>query len=99
MKTNDLNSRRSFLSAMVLGTAATSLAAFTNPLQAALPTLPDIDRSSANDADKWFEKIKGTHRITYDGSTHHDRFPIIWNWAFYLSNNETLTVDEDMTAV
>ena len=99
MKTNDLNSRRSFLSAMVLGTAATSLAAFTNPLQAALPTLPDIDRTSANDADKWFEKVKGTHRIAYDGSTHHDGFPIIWTWAFYLSNNETLTVDQDMTAV
>ena len=99
MKTDDLNSRRSFMSALVLGTAATTLAAFTNPLQAALPTLPDIDLASQGDADKWFEKVKGTHRITYDGSTHHDGFPIIWTWAFYVTNNETFTVDSDMTAV
>jgi hypothetical protein len=68
MESNDLNSRRSFMSALVLGTAATTLAAFTNPLQAALPALPAIDLASQGDADKWFEKVKGSHRITYDGS-------------------------------
>jgi hypothetical protein len=99
MKSNDLNSRRSFMSALVLGTAATTLAAFANPLNAALPMLPNIDLASQGDADKWFEKVKGTHRIAYDGSTHHDGFPIIWTWAFYVTNNETFTVDSDMTAV
>ena len=51
------------------------------------------------EADDWFKNIKGTHRIVYDGSTPHDGFPIIWNWAFYLSNNETGSVDDDITAM
>ena len=96
MKQNDLNSRRRFLSTVALGAAASSFAMLTTPLHAALPSI-DIDTS--NDADQWFKKIKGSHRIVYDGSTPHGGFPVIWTWAFYLSNNETKTPDEDMTAV
>jgi len=96
MKQDDLNSRRRFLSTIAIGAAASSFAMLSNPLQAAIPTL-EID--TANDADEWFKKVKGTHRVVYDGSTPHDGFPIIWTWAFYLTNNDTLTPDEDMTAV
>lgn len=99
MKTNDLNSRRRFLSAVVLGAAATGVAGLMSPLHAATGNMPELDLSSTGDSDKWFEKIKGSHRITYDGSTPHDGFPIIWTWAFYLTNNETGTPDQDMTAV
>jgi hypothetical protein len=96
MNTADLNSRRQFLGAVVLGAAASSLSVLTNPIQAALPTM---DMASANDADQWFKKVKGTHRIVYDGSTPHDGFPVIWTWAFYLTNNQTGTPDADITAV
>lgn len=96
MKNDDLNSRRRFLSTVALGAAASSFALLSNPLQAAIPS---INMDTANDADEWFKKIKGTHRITYDGSTPHDGFPIIWTWAYYLTNNETGTLDSDMTAV
>ena len=51
------------------------------------------------EADDWFKKIKGTHRIVFDGSKPHNGFPIIWNWAFYLSNNETGSKDDDITAM
>lgn len=96
MKSEDLNSRRRFLSTVALGAAASSFAVLTGPLHAALPTL-EIDPTG--DADKWFENVKGTHRIVYDGSTPHDGFPIIWTWAFYYTNNTTNTPDSDMTAV
>mgnify|MGYP006396402147 CR=1 FL=1 len=99
MENNDLNSRRRFLSAVVLGAAATGVAGFVNPLHAATGSMSTLDLSSKGDADKWFENVKGSHRITYDGSTPHDGFPMIWTWAFYLSNNETGTPDLDMTAV
>jgi len=96
MKKNDLNSRRRFISTVALGAAASSFAMLSSPIHAAIPSI-NID--TKEDSDKWFEQIKGSHRIVYDGSMPHGGFPVIWTWAFYLSNNETNTPDEDMTAV
>lgn len=95
MKPSTSNSRRNFLGALALGTATGSLTAFANPIEKSV----DFNPESMHEADKWFEGIKGSHRVVYDGSTPHDGFPIIWNWAFYLTNNETGVKDEDMTAM
>ncbi len=99
MKLEDSNSRRKFLSTVALGAAASSFALLTSPLHAAATSLPTIDLSTSEDADEWFKKVKGSHRVVYDGSTPHDGFPVIWTWAFYITNNQTFTPDEDMTAV
>ena len=96
MKTKENTSRRKFMGAMMLGATASTLSLFTSPMYA---NLPSYDAENMSDADDWFKKIKGKHRIVYDGSTPHDGFPIIWNWAFYLSNNETGSKDEDITAM
>jgi len=96
MDSNKLNSRRSFLGALALGATASSLSLFTSPAYANLPEFSDAEMS---DADAWFGKIKGKHRIVYDGSTPHGGFPIIWNWAFYLTNNGTGSPDSDITAM
>jgi intracellular sulfur oxidation DsrE/DsrF family protein len=99
MKVDDSNSRRKFLSTIALGAAASSFAMLTSPLNAANTKIPTLDLSTSGDADEWFKKVKGTHRVVYDGSTPHGGFPIIWTWAFYVTNNQTFTPDEDMTAV
>lgn len=96
MKTTNFNSRRDFLGALALGATASTLSVITNPMHA---NTAAFDTKTMGDADKWFDKIKGTHRIVYDGSTPNHGFPVIWNWAFYLTNNGTDTPDEDMTAV
>ncbi|GGK32035.1 hypothetical protein GCM10007962_27980 [Yeosuana aromativorans] len=96
MKTTNFNSRRGFLGALALGATASTLSVLTNPIYANETT---FDIKIMGDADKWFDNIKGTHRIVYDGSTPNHGFPVIWNWAFYLTNNGTGTPDEDMTAV
>lgn len=96
MKTNNENSRRQFLGAMALGATASTLSVLANPIYAKTEAL---SIKTMSDADQWFKKIKGSHRIVYDGSTPHGGFPIIWNWAFYLTNNETGTSDDDMTAM
>lgn len=96
MKANTSNSRRNFLGALALGTAAGSLTGFANP---ALVATEDSNHEFRHEADEWFAGIKGTHRVVYDGSTPHDGFPIIWNWAYYMTNNQTGVADSDMTAM
>jgi hypothetical protein len=95
MKTKT-NSRRNFMGAMMLGATASTLSVLGNPVFAGMT---DFNETQMNEADDWFKQIKGTHRIVYDGNYPHKGFPIIWNWAFYLSNNETGSPDNDITAM
>lgn len=96
MKTTNSDSRRSFLSALALGTVAGGL----STLAAKAEEKPEeLGSKSLHEADKWFENVKGSHRIVYDGSTPHDGFPVIWNWAFYLTNNQTGSEDNDITGM
>ncbi len=96
MKKQDLNSRRNFLNALVLGTAASGLSMLSNGLNAALPLNAEVD---LNDAEKWMKNLKGKHRIVYDGSTPHDGFPFMWVYAFYSSNNAVGVEDRDIKAM
>jgi len=96
MSTSSQQSRRKFIGALALGAAASTISVLTNPMHA--NTL-SFDDKKLNDAEKWMKGIKGKHRIVYDGSTPHDGFPIVWNWAFYLTNNETGVPDEEITAM
>ncbi|SFB26829.1 Tat (twin-arginine translocation) pathway signal sequence containing protein [Algoriphagus aquimarinus] len=96
MKTKETNSRRKFMGSVLMGATTGTLAMITNPIYAENLS---FDAEQMASADEWFKNIKGTHRIVYDGSTPHDGFPIIWNWAFYLSNNETGSSDSDITAM
>jgi intracellular sulfur oxidation DsrE/DsrF family protein len=64
----------------------------------------ELPRNSApsihtGDAEAWMKKIKGSHRIVYDAPEPHDGFPVVWAWAYYLTNNQTGTEDDDMTAM
>ena len=95
MKNDIFTSRRAFLGSLALGTAASGLSMMTNPLNA----VTSFDAKTLNEADEWFKGVKGTHRIVYHGPTPHGGFPVIWNWAFYMTNNGTGTADEDMTAM
>ncbi|WP_373397625.1 Tat (twin-arginine translocation) pathway signal sequence containing protein [Algoriphagus halophilus] len=96
MKESNSNSRRSFLEKIALGSAVGGLAGILNP---AVANPLEENKKKMHEADEWFKKVKGSHRIVYDGSTPHDGFPIIWNWAFYLTNNQTDSPDSDITAM
>lgn len=94
MENMNVNSRRKFL-----GTLAAT--AGMSSLGSAVLAEGNNDNHTVltHEADEWFEKIKGSHRVVYDGSTPHDGFAILWNWAFYLSNNQTGSEDSDITAM
>ncbi|PZX60478.1 hypothetical protein LV84_00757 [Algoriphagus ratkowskyi] len=96
MKDLNSNSRRNFIGKIALGSAIGGFAGMGNPA-IAIPI--NEEKISMHEADEWFENVKGSHRIVYDGSTPHDGFAIIWNWVFYLTNNQTDSPDSDITAM
>ncbi|RIA09503.1 hypothetical protein OE09_1341 [Flavobacteriaceae bacterium MAR_2010_72] len=96
MKTSNNNSRRQFIGALALGATASTMAALANPLHTEDLKFSPKQMTAADD---WFKNIKGSHRVVYDGSTPHMGLPIVWNWAFYLTNNETGSPDSDITAM
>ena len=91
---SELKSRRMFLGKVAAGTAVglTGLAGIKNPLSAAAS-------KKILDAESWFKRAKGAHRIVYDASEPHNGLPFIWSWVFYHTNNETGVEDGDMTAM
>ena len=97
MKKKVTSTRRDFINTLLLTGAAGGMTSFISPSMAIGG--PSEQPSSLSEAEEWFKKIKGQHRVVYDGSTPHDGFPIIWNWAFYLSNNQTGANDSDITAM
>ncbi|WP_425635894.1 Tat (twin-arginine translocation) pathway signal sequence containing protein [Algoriphagus yeomjeoni] len=96
MKDQNSNSRRNFIGKIALGSTIGGLAGLANP---AVGNTTKDSEISLHEADEWFKNIKGTHRVVYDGSTPHDGFAIIWNWVFYLTNNQTDSPDSDITAM
>ncbi len=96
MKEELPNSRRNFISAMAMGVTASSLSILTSPLYA------NDERffpSQLDKAEDWFKNIQGKHRIVYDGAMPNNGLPVIWNWAYYESNNQTGSKDKDITAM
>lgn len=53
----------------------------------------------AADADEWFKKVKGKHKIVYDASEPNGGFGVIWSWVFLNTNNQTGTADTDLGVV
>lgn len=88
------NSRRKFMETMAAGAAGLSF--LSSP---ALANGAAADTMLVEDADAWFKKVKGKHKIVYDAPEPHEGFPIIWSWVFYKTNNATGTPDNELTAV
>jgi intracellular sulfur oxidation DsrE/DsrF family protein len=97
MSTKSKNPRREFLGKLAAGAGSTvALPALLSSFNIEAAVEPS---TLAVDADEWFKKIKGKHRIVYDATEPHNGFPVIWSWVFYKSNNETGSPDSDLTAL
>src|SRR5882724_10434991 len=97
MNTDSKNPRREFLGKLAVGAGTTlalpALLTSLNVEAAIQPTVPVAD------ADEWFKKVKGKHRIIYDATEPNQGFPIAWAFVFYKTNNATGSPDNDLTAV
>lgn len=88
-------SRRKFVGTLAAG--ASGLLA-TIPASA-LGRTTEMKGGGGTEAEAWFNKVKGTHRIVYDAPEPHDGFPIIWTWVYYTTNNQTGAADGDLTGM
>ena len=55
--------------------------------------------SERSDAEEWFSKLKGSHRIVYDATSIHDGMSIVWSWVFLDSGNQTGSPDQDLMSM
>ena len=80
MKTEQ--SRRSFFATMALGVSASAFPTMLKDFEQ-LESFDHFSNTKLKDAESWFKKIKGTHRIAYDGSQPPRWFTNQFgNWAF-----------------
>lgn len=101
MSNNDLKSttdRRRFLGSLATGAAAVGLATLTPSLNLQAEEL-STPFKPMDDPDKWFDQIKGKHRIVYDAPRPHEIMPFAWPRVFLLTNEKTGTPAKDCSVV
>jgi intracellular sulfur oxidation DsrE/DsrF family protein len=87
--------RRDFLGTLATG-AAVMGAALATPFQ--LAASPGA-YGNFSDADTWFNKVKGKHRIVFDATRPHEIMPFAWPRIFLLTNMATGSPASDCTVV
>lgn len=97
-----ISPRRKFLGMIATGAAALGISAFGTPALAKAGTLAESD-TLTSDADEWFNKINGKHRIVYDVSGPHQgnelMMPFAWAKVFMLTNAATGTPEKESNVV
>ncbi|MBO9570791.1 MAG: twin-arginine translocation signal domain-containing protein [Chitinophagaceae bacterium] len=97
MEDNQFNSsRRNFLGAIASGAAIVGAATITTPFQAV--AAPAVN-TNGDDAEQWFNKIKGKHRVVFDATQPHDMMPFAWPRVFLISNAATGSPEKDCGVV
>ena len=99
--------RRKFLGTIATGAAALGLSTFGSSSLAKAGTLSSSSLASGTtnpaDADEWFNKVSGKHRIVYDVSAPHEgnelMMPFAWVKIFLLTNAATGTPEKESSAV
>ncbi|MDB5230192.1 MAG: hypothetical protein JWN76_997 [Chitinophagaceae bacterium] len=86
--------RREFLGKFAAGAASIGLLSVPASIKAA----PQLF-SEPNDADEWFNQIKGKHRVVFDATRPHEMMPFAWPRVFLLTNQATGTNEKDSSVV
>lgn len=95
--------RRGFLGMLASGAAALGLTALTSPLtlnaQQQKGGGKPMQAAPRSEADVWFDKLKGKHRVVYDATQPHEIFPFAWPKIFIMTNEATGTPASDCGVV
>lgn len=95
-KKKPVSPRREFLGNLAAGATAMGLLSIPSSLKAA-PSL--FSQSPPDDADAWFNTIKGKHRIVFDVTEPHGVFPFAWPKVFLVTNEKTGTPAKENSVV
>ena len=90
--------RREFLGTLATGAVAMGIASLATPLQAIANPNTQAE-NGIDDADAWFKKIKGKHKIVFDATQPHEIFPFAWPAVFMMTNEATGTMPKDQSIV
>ena len=100
METNDQttpNQRRDFLKQIATGAAVLGAGSLLSaPLQSSAASHLAVDVS---EADAWFDKVKGKHKIVFDVIEPKGIFPFAWPKIFLVTNGATGTAEKDCSVV
>jgi len=98
MNQNDVHSktpRREFLGSLAAGAATLGVSTLA-PL--GLIASPELS-AMAGEADAWFDKVKGKHRVVFDVPAPHEVFPFAWPRVFLMTNANTGTPENECGVV
>lgn len=94
----ETNQRRSFLTKLAGSAAALGVSMFAKPFT--LHAERNAIRTPVTEeADDWFTKINGKHKMVFDVTQPHSVFPFAWPRVFLLTNELTGTPEKDSNAV
>lgn len=94
---NQTTDRRDFLGTVAGGAAALGLGSLFAPFAA---HAEKEFKQQAEDADAWFAKVKGKHKIVFDViSSEKGVFPFAWPKVFLMTNAATGTPEKDNSVV
>jgi hypothetical protein len=99
MKKNNqtqLSERRTFLKQFATGAAVLGAGILSTPLELSAARMPSHDLS---EADEWFNKLKGKHRMVFDATQPHEIMPFAWPKIFLITNGMTGTPENDCGVV
>jgi intracellular sulfur oxidation DsrE/DsrF family protein len=98
MKNDELTptERREFLNKLATGAAVAGLGMFAT----SIPSLAaEKHYQPASEAEAWFKKVKGTHKIVFDVTAPHDAFTFTGARIFLMTNQQTGTPEKDCGVV
>lgn len=98
--------RRGFLGILASGAAALGLTALASPFKVngqqtsqQKPGAVKPVATAQSEADQWFNKVKGTHRVVFDCTRPNEVMPFVWPKVFLLTNGATGSPESDCGVV
>lgn len=96
-ESNQKTDRRAFIGTLASGAAALGVTTLAAPLK--LKAEPAQATEPVHEADVWFNKLKGKHKIVYDVTQPHEVFPFAWSRVFLMTNATTGTPESECGVV
>ena len=96
-KEKQTTDRREFLGTLATGAAAIGLSTLVTPLK--LNAEPAMATEPISEADAWFAKVKGKHKIVFDATRPHEIMPFVWPRIFLITNSSTGSQESDCGVV